>query len=81
MFRRMNYPHAVLDEKRMQGIDLFLRSSTEAKVMEPNTPLIELAFPIRFGCTSDCYRSSSPNHVQAIRGLRNLYVSDSIFAC
>ena len=27
------------------------------------------------------YRCSSPNHVQAIRGLRNLYVSDSIFAC
>ena len=42
----MNDPHAALDEKRIQGIDLFLRSGAKAKVMEPNAPLIELVFSI-----------------------------------
>jgi hypothetical protein len=63
----MNDPHAALDEKRIQGIDLFLRSGAKAKVMEPNAQLIELVFSIRFRRTSDSDRRSPSNHVQAIR--------------
>jgi hypothetical protein len=67
----MNDPHAALDEKRIQEIDLFLRSGAKAKVMEPNAPLIEIVFSIRFRRTSDSDRRSPSNHVQAIRSLHN----------
>jgi hypothetical protein len=67
----MNGPHAALDEKRIQGIDRFLRSGAKAKVMEPNAPLIEIVFSIRFRRTSDSDRRSPSNHVQAIRSLHN----------